>query len=166
MRQIVVIGARDHAAEIIAAARLSRTVVRGVYDDDSDLWGRLIAEVPIKGPVNQAIHSGLPAVLAIQDSRRRQELAEQLHLTWTTVIHPRAVVERYSHVEPGCVVLDGAVVQPGVRLGEHVVIGAKATVAHDGLIGNFAHLGPGVQLAGFVQLGEGAVLGMWRRRHS
>ncbi len=56
MRQIVVIGARDHAAEIIAAARLSRTVVRGVYDDDSDLWGRLIADVPIKG-TSESSHS-------------------------------------------------------------------------------------------------------------
>jgi sugar O-acyltransferase (sialic acid O-acetyltransferase NeuD family) len=158
MRQIVVIGARDHAAEIIAAARLSGISVRGIYDDDSQLWGQAIGEVPIKGPSSQAAHAGVPAVLAVGNPQSRQLLATQLHLNWGKVIHPKAIVDRYAHVERGCVVLEGAVIQPGVRIGAHTIIGPKATVAHDCLVGEFVHIAAGVQLAGFVQVGDGASL--------
>jgi sugar O-acyltransferase (sialic acid O-acetyltransferase NeuD family) len=158
MRQIVVIGARDHATEIIAAARLLGINVRGVYDDDSQLWGQSIADVPIKGPCSQATHAGMPAVLAISSPQAREELAAQLRLNWATIIHPQAIVDQYAHVERGCVVLDGAVVQPGVRIGAHTVVGPKATVAHDCLVGDFVQIAGGVQLAGFVRVGDGAIL--------
>jgi acetyltransferase EpsM len=159
MRQIVLIGGGDHASEIIGAARLSGMSVTGIYDDDSNLWGQSICDVLVKGPVDQAVHTGLPAVLSSADPVHRRELAEHLKLSWVTVIHPKAVVERYAHLELGCVVLDGAVVQPGVRMGAHVVVGAKSTVAHDCILGDYVHMQPGVQLAGYVEVGEGASLG-------
>lgn len=158
MRQIIVIGARDHALEIIAAARLAGINVRGIYDDESRLWGQAIADVPINGPLSQAAHAGVPAVLAVSNPQSRQELAAQLHLNWKTVIHPKAIIDRFAHIDRGCVVLEGAVVQPGVRIGAHTVIGPKATVAHDCLVGEFVQIAAGVQLAGFVQVGDGAIL--------
>ena len=93
--------------------------MRGIYNNDSHLWGQSISDVTVKGPCSQATHAGVPAVIAVSDPQYRQELAAQLHLDWETVIHPKAIVDRYSHVERGCVVLDGAVVQPGVRIGGH-----------------------------------------------
>jgi acetyltransferase EpsM len=43
-------------------------------------------------------------------------------------------------------------------LGAHVVIGSKATVAHDCCVDSFAQIRAGVQLAGFVNVGQGACL--------
>jgi len=153
-RQIVVIGVQDHTTDIIAAAQLAGFVVRAIYDDDSKLWGHSVLGVTVRGPISQAVHAGLRAVLAFDDPCRRQVVAAQLDVTWTVVAHPKAVVDGYAAVGPGSVVLDGAVLQPGARTGAHAIIGAKATVAHDCVVGDFVRLRPGVQLAGYVQIGR------------
>ena len=44
------------------------------------------------------------------------------------------------------------------RLGPHVIVGSKATVAHDCTLESFAQVRAGVQLAGFVHLAQGASL--------
>ncbi len=158
MCPIVVVGAKQ-AAEIIAAARLSHMDVVKVYDDDQSLWGQKIAGVTVVGPLTQAGEDGQRAVLAIDDPRQRQAVAAQLRLPWISVFHPKAILDRYSHVEEGAVVLDGAVIQPGARIGAHVFVGPKASITHDCLIDDYAHISAGVQLAGFVKVGQGARLG-------
>jgi acetyltransferase EpsM len=160
MRQIIVIGADGFATEIMAAARTSGTEVAGIYDDDSALWGQRIGGVVVKGPISRAPLAGLPAVLAFDDPARREAVAEQLNLSilWALVAHPKAIVDYYADVGPGCVILEGAVLQPGSRLGAHVIIGSKATVAHDCTVDSFAQIRAGVQLAGFVSVGQGACL--------
>jgi len=158
MCRIVIIGA-NQAAEIIAAARLSQQHVVKVYDDDATLWGQTIADVPVVGPIMQACHDRHQAVLAIEDPRQRRAVVAQLRLPWISVFHPKAIVDRYAKVEEGTVILDGAVIQPGARIGAHVFIGPKSSVTHDCLIDDFTHISNGVQLAGFVKVGQGARLG-------
>jgi acetyltransferase EpsM len=128
--------------------------VRAIYDDDSQSWGHLVCGVPVRGPISQAVHSGLPAVLTFDDPCRRQAVAAQLDVDWAVVAHPKAVVDDYTAVGPGSIILDGAVLQPGARVGAHAIIGARSTVAHDCLVGDFVRLRPGVQLAGYVEIGR------------
>jgi acetyltransferase EpsM len=141
-RQIVVIGVQEHTTDIIAAAQLAGVAVRAIYDDDSQSWGHLVCGVPVRGPISQAVHAGLPAVLTFDDPCRRQAVAAQLDVDWAVVAHPKAVVDDY------------AAVGPGARVGAHAIIGARSTVAHDCLVGDFVRLRPGVQLAGYVDIGR------------
>ncbi len=154
MRQIVVIGATDYAQEIVAAATLAGLSVRAVYDDDASLWGKSVAGVQIRGPVTQAEDAGVPGVIAYADPLRRKAIAAQLNMYWVVVVHPRATFDRFTAVKAGSVVLERAVVQPGTRIGGHVIIGARSTIAHDCRIGDFAVVSQGVQLAGFVEVGS------------
>ena len=52
----------------------------------------------------------------------------------------------------------GAVVGTHVTLGKGCIVNANATVDHDAVLEDFAHLGVGVQLAGGVVVGRGAWL--------
>ena len=54
--------------------------------------------------------------------------------------------------------LQGAVVQPSVVIGRHVLLAANVTVAHDCVVNDYACLSTGVDLAGTVHIGEGACL--------
>lgn len=45
-------------------------------------------------------------------------------------------------------------------LGGHGIVNTGATVDHDCVVGDYAHLAPGVHLAGSVRVGEGAFLGI------
>ena len=51
-------------------------------------------------------------------------------------------------------------VKPGITGWAQVIVNTGATIDHDCRIGDFAHLCPGVHLAGEVQVGEGCLLGM------
>lgn len=154
MRQIVVVGATDYAQEIIAAATLSGLAVRAVYDDNESLWGKSVAGVQIRGPIKQAEDADLPGVIAFADPLHRKAVAAQLNIHWVVVVHPRATFDRFTAVKSGTVVLERAVVQPGSRIGGHVVIGCRATVSHDCRIGDFSVVGQGAHLAGFVEVGS------------
>jgi UDP-3-O-[3-hydroxymyristoyl] glucosamine N-acyltransferase len=50
----------------------------------------------------------------------------------------------------------GAVVGSISSVGKSVIINANATVDHEVIMGDFAHLGVGVQLAGGVKVGARA----------
>ncbi len=55
--------------------------------------------------------------------------------------------------------MPGVIVQADARLGRHVIVNTAATVDHDCVLGDFAHIAPGVVLCGAVQVGEGTLVG-------
>lgn len=156
---LVLLGASGHAKVVIAALREAGREVSACYDDDERRWGTEVLGVPVKGP-GSAVPAGTPAVIAIGNNAIRKKLATTLPLDWQTVVHPRAWVHESVVLGAGTVVFAGAVLQPDTRVGRHVIVNTAASVDHDGVIGDYAHLAPGVHLAGSVSVGEGAFLGV------
>lgn len=73
--------------------------------------------------------------------------------------HPHAWVCPESFVSPTAQIHAGAIVQPGVAVGDHAIINTNASIDHDSRIGEFCHVGPGVTLSGGVQIGPGSHIG-------
>ena len=76
-----------------------------------------------------------------------------------TVRHPKSWLHESVSVAEGSVIMAGVVIQPCARLGRHVIVNSCASVDHDCVIGDFAHVCPGAHLAGGVRVGEGALVG-------
>ena len=76
------------------------------------------------------------------------------------MVHPAAWVDLSVELGPGAVVFAGAVIQPRTVVGAHAIVNTAASIDHDCRIGRFAHLAPGVHLAGTVTVGDGAFLGI------
>ncbi|NLB74776.1 MAG: acetyltransferase, partial [Firmicutes bacterium] len=51
--------------------------------------------------------------------------------------------------------LQGAIVNAGTVVGQHAILNTGCTIDHDCKIGSYAHISPGVNLAGGVTVGEG-----------
>ena len=99
--------------------------------------------------------------VAVGDNAARKREAEKLKGEYFPVlVHPSAVVAEDTKLCPGVVVMAGAVIQPRVCIGSHAIINTGATVDHDCVIGDFAHIAPGVNLCGGVVVGEGALVGV------
>jgi sugar O-acyltransferase (sialic acid O-acetyltransferase NeuD family) len=73
--------------------------------------------------------------------------------------HPAAWIAPDTIMEGSVQIHAGAIVQPGVSLGEFTIINTRASVDHDCDVGPFCHIGPGATLSGSVQVGEGSHLG-------
>ena len=56
--------------------------------------------------------------------------------------------------------MHGAVIGAYARLGKGVIVNTSASVDHDCVVEDFAHLAPGTHLAGNVTVGSGAFLGV------
>jgi UDP-perosamine 4-acetyltransferase len=106
------------------------------------------------------------AFVAIGDNRKRRDLTRTLRtigFQLANAISPRASVSRFARLGGGIAVMPGAVVNAGAALADGAIVNTGATVDHDCIVGPFAHIAPGTNLGGCVQVGEGALLGIGSR---
>lgn len=157
---VLVLGAGGHGKVVISTLRALGYHVAAVYDDNRQLWGQTVLGAPICGPLSELDNmAGRPAVIAIGDGRVRRLLAERFRLKWIRAVHPAAHVAEGTVIGDGAVVFAGAVIQPESRIGIHAIINTGATVDHDCIVEDFAHIAPGAHLSGNVRLAEGGMMG-------
>jgi len=157
-RKLVIVGAGGHGRAVAEAAELEGAWSEIIFVDDnypgqtaSGAWK--IAGHP--GQLGTLAGTGDAFIVAIGNQAARERLIldlQRLGIPLATVIHPRAYVSPYAAVGEGCAVMAGAVVGTAARLGRGVIVNANATVDHDVVVGDFSHLGVGVQLAGGVAI--------------
>lgn len=161
---LLIVGSGGHGRAVAEAAAMTGEWSDIVFADDSYPTQKKSGRWPIIGTTTQlpdlsGNYQG--AIVAIGNQTVRERLAntlEELGLPLVTIIHPRAWVSDSADVAPGCAIMAGAVVGASARLGRGVIINANATADHDTTLGDFAHLGVGVQLAGGVIVEERAWL--------
>jgi sugar O-acyltransferase (sialic acid O-acetyltransferase NeuD family) len=115
----------------------------------------------------EAVHrAGAKFALGIGDNRVRAAVSQRTsgHLSFPVLIHPDTTIGRSSR--ESMLASRGTVIFPGVRIMGHCAFGnfgtfnVNATISHDCRIGDFVNLSPGAHLAGNVEIGEGAWIGM------
>ena len=113
-------------------------------------------------PVIQGLELPEPAasvIIAVGDNFVRATLATR-YSKFAIALSPYARVSRHAEIGPGSVVMAGAVINAGARIGAHCIINTCASVDHDCLIADFAHVAPGATLGGNVQVGSGTLIGL------
>jgi sugar O-acyltransferase (sialic acid O-acetyltransferase NeuD family) len=170
-RQIVIVGAGEHARVVAEAAAASgwepigctvraqeagRPVPDGmtILGTDEEFAARLAALAPADRPA-MVLGFGSPAT-----ARRRAVLRLGPAATWAVVVHPAAWVSPSAALEPGAVVLAGAIVNTGAAIGEHAIVNSGAIVEHDVRVGAHAHVAPGAAIGGGATIGEDAFVGL------
>jgi sugar O-acyltransferase (sialic acid O-acetyltransferase NeuD family) len=165
MSGVLVLGAGGHAKVVVDILQMQRVSVLGYLDDDPNRSGTIWLELPVLGQIEdyrKLGYSGL--VMGVGSNKARQKVVNSLgHAVddlWVNAIHPFAIVARSAKIGRGVVIAAQAVINPGAVIGDHVIINTAATVDHDCVIGDYAHIAPGVHLAGGVQVGRGVLVGI------
>jgi acetyltransferase EpsM len=161
-RGIIVLGAGGHGKSVVSVLLASGAPVTGVLDDTPEKWGQEIQGVPILGPISDfERYPKCLAVIGLGENLERHALAVRFpgdH--WATVLYQHAYINPTARIGSGAVVFPGAVIGADVVIGEHVIVSGNVTVGHDTILEDFVQLAPGVQLAGHVHVGRGAMLGI------
>jgi sugar O-acyltransferase (sialic acid O-acetyltransferase NeuD family) len=165
----LIVGAGGHA-QVIADVILSRArsgedwQLVGFVDDDVALLGCEIFGVQVLGHTAQVNEFGPAAVIVgIGDNITRARVYNQLKAsgaTFSTAIHPRAVIAENVRLGEGSVVFANAVINTGSTIGPNVIVNTGATIDHHARISASVHIAPGAHLGGTVTVEEGAFLGM------
>lgn len=171
MKRVVIIGAGVHGREVAEILRHQaeqgadiRTL--GFVDEDRDLRGRAIDDLPVLGDwtwFDGVDRSEVAVICASGFSETRQRLvqrARSLGLSFTNAIFPLAHISPQARIGEGVVIYQNGIACRGTLIGDHAIINSGSIVSHDTEIGAYGTLNPGVNLAGNVSIGEGCYLGI------
>lgn len=153
-----IIGAGGHG-RAVAEAALSSGWQTIRFIDDSYHKGKQIDGWPVIGTTDNLsvlLKPADAAIVAIGNQQARESLVRRLsdlHTTLATIIHPRAYVSPSACLGGGTAIMAGAIVGAHAKIGQGCIVNANATVDHDAILHDFAHLGVGTQLAGGVVVG-------------
>jgi UDP-perosamine 4-acetyltransferase len=160
---VIVLGAGGHAKVLIETLLRSSVEVLGVTDPNPDLHDSSLFGLPVLGG-DEVLRRYLPGAVMLVNglgSAGRPLARTQLYEKFSTqgyafanVIHPSATLASDLVLGSGVQLMAGVVVQPGVRLGDNVVVNTRVAIDHDCVIGSHSHLAPGVTLSGQVTVGE------------
>jgi sugar O-acyltransferase (sialic acid O-acetyltransferase NeuD family) len=170
MKDLYIIGAGGFGREVADIVhdineRAPKYRIAGFIDDDSSLWESVLNDIPVRG--GREYLKKLPdapaarAVIAIADARIKEMIAEDLRgfVTWENVVHPTAVVSRYSEMGCGNILQPYVFVSANARVGNHCIINVRSAIGHDAELRDYASVMSFCDVTGNVRLEKGAYLG-------
>lgn len=176
--EVILLGAGGGTRELIALLRHAKALpehkpcwnVRGILDDNPELAGGNVLDVPVLGALADANRFGQAKfVLGIanpQNPSIRVRIAARMNLPatrWATFVHPQAIVLDGAEIGPGAIIYPGATVSSAVQFGAHSLAYFGAVVHHDSIVGTGCCLCAGVLVASSVRIGNGCYLGIGAR---
>jgi sugar O-acyltransferase (sialic acid O-acetyltransferase NeuD family) len=156
IQPIYLIGAGGHAkvvADILIASGCPPTAV---LDDDpkqATLLGLSVFSTATPPSPDGRV------IVAIGDNYVRERITLRYN-QFGTAIHPSAQIGRDVEIGDGSVIMAGAVINPGSRIGRHCIVNTRASVDHDCVLEDFAHVAPGATLGGRVRVGRGTMVSL------
>lgn len=172
MKNLVILGARQHAKVVFALLReayAGEWNVLGFLDDDPRLQGSELLGVPVLGPVEmlrdlvarKEVQGALVGVSCghMPSRARLFEKIQEFGLEAPSVISPDACIHPTASVGAGTVICSGAVVNAFATVGSNCVLYSNGTVEHECVLEDNVYIGPGVNFCADVHVGAGTFIG-------
>lgn len=156
-KDVIIIGAGGHARVIADIIKKSGDEIVGFLDDNNEIQGKTIfdGKIVLGDTSEESVkkYSDCYFIIGIGSNRVRKIISEKYsNLKWYTAIHPCAIIANEVSIEKGSVIMAGAIVNTGTKIGKHCIINTRSSVDHDNIIEDYVHISPGVTLAGNVHI--------------
>ena len=167
--KVVIWGASGQAMVVADIVRLRGELeLVGFLDDVSpERAGTTFCQAPILGgreQLDRLLEDGVRfLILGFGKSAARlalAELARSRGYQLATAIHPQAIVAAGVRIGAGTVIKAGAVVDPGVTIGEQVILGSCTSVGHGSVIEDGVRVNAGARVSGNVTIRQATMIGV------
>ncbi|MDM1096711.1 acetyltransferase [Myroides odoratimimus] len=150
-------GASGHGKVIAEIAEECNILIKGFIDGNKAITTVLDYEVI----ASDAVGLMGDTVISIGNNKIRKLIATRdTHLSFVSILSPRANISKRTIIEEGTVVMMGATINSEVKIGKHCIINTNASIDHDCILEDYVHVSPNVALAGNVEVGEGTHIGI------
>lgn len=172
MKQVIIIGAGGHAAELDDYIGYDNQFhhssngmqLLGFLDDDEEKYAAYDFSAPFLGKIaDHQVRQDVYYLMGIANLSFRKEIAERLlskGAQFTSFIHPDAVISRTASIGLGCVIAPNANLGPKSVLGDFNMINSRCSIAHDCILGDFNFLSPNVCFSGNTRVGDENLFGI------
>lgn len=170
-KPIVIIGFGGHGRVVASALKAAGLEVVGATDLNPEAVKQKTGSFEIFtdqaltskfGPEEVLLALGIGSVGPSNEqglSRQTIKSFQNLGYRFTGFRHPAAWVAEDAIISPTSQIHAGAILQPGVMVGEFAIVNTNSSVDHDSRVGAFCHIAPGAVISGNVTIDDGSHLG-------
>lgn len=90
---------------------------------------------------------------------RLYRMLKKLKAELPVVISPKSYCSKYCVVGEGSIIMHGAIINAGARIGNNCIVNSQALVEHDATIDDHCHISTGARVNGNVTIGKGSFIG-------
>ncbi len=141
--------------DIIASTDLKIEEIACFMVRDEDLKETTIMGVEVipQSAFNPLLYN---VVVAIGDPKKRKKVVESLpaNTTFTTLIHPTAIISAWVEIGEGSIVTAGTIITCNIKIGKHAHLNLHTTVGHDCVMGDYFTTAPAVNISGNCRFGD------------
>lgn len=171
MKQVIILGAGGHAAEIDEYILYNKKYssennieVIGFLDDDENSYNRYQFSAPFLGSIrDHQVRKNCFYIMAIANMNYRKPIVEKYlekGARFTSIIHASAYISPSARLGEGVVIGPMANIGPNVVVGNFTLINSRCSLGHDTLIGNYNFISPNVCFSGFTKVGDSNLFGI------
>ncbi len=167
-QEIILLGGGGHCKSVIDVIEQQGTYqIRGILDV-ADKVGQVILGYPIIGTeedlanLMKNIRFALITVGQVKSSTIRKKLYDQVKKVGgelPVIISPRAYVSPHSQLGEGSIIMHGACINAGAKLGVNTIINSQALIEHDVHISDHCHISTGAIINGDCRIGSHVMIG-------
>ncbi|MEO6670920.1 MAG: acetyltransferase [Ferruginibacter sp.] len=146
--------------DMLANTGIRATEVACFMVDDEYLNEKIIMGINVI-PRSQFRAELYDAVVAVGSPKDRKKIVEGLppDTTYTSIIHPTAVISSWVEIGEGSIVTAGTIITCNVKIGKHAQLNLHSTIGHDCVIGDYFTTAPAVNISGFCEFGNLVYIG-------
>ncbi|GAA1370492.1 acetyltransferase [Peribacillus frigoritolerans] len=169
MKPLYIIGSGGFSKQVLEIVEEINTHKKeyelvGIIDDDKSKLGKEVLGYKIIGDTNYlkciSENNVIYAVIAIADGKVREKLSKNLlKVRWINLIHPKAIISKYTTMGEGNVICGGVIINPECEIGNHCNINISCTLGHDIVLDDYSTLMPGCNISGNVKIKSYSTVG-------
>ncbi|MBU1563992.1 MAG: acetyltransferase [Proteobacteria bacterium] len=171
MKNIVIIGAGGHAAEIDEYINYSQNItgkkelnIIGFLDDDPESYTRYRLSAPFQGGIkDHQIRRDVNYIIGIANLKYRKIIVDRFKAegaNFVTFIHCNSYISESATIGNGVVIGPNVNIGPNVRIGDFNLLNARSSMGHDTIVGDFNFISPNVCFSGFTTVGDKNLFGI------
>ena len=172
MIKIVIFGSGSHAKVIFSELiKLKKFKFLG-FVDDFKKKGEIIISLNKKnfynlGSIKEVINkkNNFKGIIGVGLNFVREKIVKDIkkinnNFKFQKIISKDANVNSNVFIDEGSLVVSGATINTGTKIGRHCIINTSCSIDHDNIFNDFSSAGPGIVTGGNVEVGYQSHLGL------
>ncbi len=171
MKEVIIIGAGGHAAEIDEYIRYTQKEtgekeinIIGFLDDNPANYAHYRLSAPLIGSIKEhkviKNHNYLIGIANLQYRRLFVDKFKSEGAKFITFAHCNAYISESAQIGEGSIIGPNANIGPNVKVGKYTLINSRCSLGHDTIVGDYNFISPNVCFSGFTVIGDENLFGI------
>jgi sugar O-acyltransferase (sialic acid O-acetyltransferase NeuD family) len=165
-KEIYILGVGRNTIVYIDLVEACGYKVAGLYHYNDERTGELIHGHKIVDSNNNLFNkdslAGINFAISVGNNKIRTELANDIRRlggNLPTLIHPSAIVSKYSQLAKGVVIHANSVIQADAMIEQNTIVSYNVSVTHTCRIGKNSYLAANANIGAFLEIQDNVLIG-------